>query len=211
MQSFAHLANVLFLVSFLVRDILWLRVMSIVGGFALIPYYLYGQAEVLWVPFSWNLVFMTINAVQIYRLILERRPVRLTAAERRLHELVFASLTPRAFSRLVALADWRDADSTDRLVASGAPLEELMLVSDGRVAVRVGEREVATLEAGRFVGEMSFLTGQEPSADVVAMGQTSYLAWPCDDLRRFLEEHPEVRSGLQLILGTDLARKLRAS
>ena len=80
-----------------------------------------------------------------------------------------------------------------------------------RTLDKVEDMRVATLEAGRFVGEMSFLTGQEPSADVVAMGQTSYLAWPCDDLRRFLEEHPEVRSGLQLILGTDLARKLRAS
>jgi hypothetical protein len=39
MELFSHLANGTFLVSFLVRDILKLRVLSVVGGFFLLAYF----------------------------------------------------------------------------------------------------------------------------------------------------------------------------
>lgn len=210
MQAFAHLANVLILLSFLVRDILWLRLLSILAGVTLVPYFLYGEAEVLWVPLAWNGVFTVINLVQIYRLLMERRPVRFTEFERRLHDRVFHALEPRAFLDLLAMAELRSADDQSKLLAQGEELGELLLICEGEVSIVVDERPVAQLGEDRFIGEMSFLTGEPTSASALAKGTIRYAAWSCTSLREFFARRPEVHSGMQLILGHDLAHKLRA-
>src|SRR6516164_5723253 len=76
-------ANLLYLASYSVRDILWLRILTIVAGVLLIPYY-YLQSKPLWIAISWNLVFVGINLFWVARLLLERRSVQLTEDEQRL-------------------------------------------------------------------------------------------------------------------------------
>ena len=50
---FIHAANLLFLVSYSVRDILWLRLFAVAGSLVCIPYYLL-QPTVLWAPLAWG-------------------------------------------------------------------------------------------------------------------------------------------------------------
>src|SRR3546814_1855609 len=78
----------------MVRDILWLRILAVVATACLIPYF-YIQPEPLMTPIYWNLVFAALNIYWICRLLLERRPVKLSAEEQRLCELVFRTMTPR--------------------------------------------------------------------------------------------------------------------
>src|SRR5579872_6891701 len=101
--------NVLYLVSYSVRDILWLRALTVVAALLLTPYY-YLQAVPLWMPIAWNAVFIAINAYWIVRLILERLPVHLTADEQRLRELAFPSLTPREALNLYKMGIWEDIE-----------------------------------------------------------------------------------------------------
>src|SRR5580700_8052424 len=97
-----HLANVLLLLSFLARDILWLRLLNVLAGVAFIVYFAAGAAPA-WAPVGWNTLFLTINLAQIWRLVLERRPVRLSADEMALYQLAFRGLTPREFACLLAI------------------------------------------------------------------------------------------------------------
>lgn len=60
-------------------------------------------------------------------------------------------------------------------------------------------------------GEMSFITGEPPTADVVAIDPIRYVAWPKAELRSFLAEHPSLRAAWQAVLGADLVGKLRAA
>jgi len=55
------LANLIFVGAYRVKDILWLRLLSIVGSLMAIPYYLL-QTEPLWTPMMRSCVFMSINA-----------------------------------------------------------------------------------------------------------------------------------------------------
>src|SRR5262245_51875725 len=66
-------ANVLYLASYVVRDILWLRALTMVAGLALVFYYALLPAPLV-VAIAWNAVFLAINAWQIRLLLLERRP-----------------------------------------------------------------------------------------------------------------------------------------
>lgn len=206
MAFLVHGANVLFLLSYLVRDILWLRCLTVIAIGMLFPYYL---ANNLLPPIIWNVVFLGINALQIRALLLERRPVTLDARETRLYQRVFRSLSPREFLRLSRTGAWVTAPAGRSILARGQQLDALRVIERGRLEVLVDGEVVAHLSEGQFVGEMGFLTERPCSAEVSAAEETTFLAWDCDALRTLLAARPELRSAMQLVIGTDLAGKLR--
>jgi hypothetical protein len=207
MGALIHVANVLYLLSYSVRDILKLRALTVVAILMIVPYYL--SAGPLWEAIAWNALFVAINLVQLWRLVLERRPVTLEPDARALHALAFSGLTPRQFLQLLAIGRWDAPAVGTTLVEADAPLDRLTVVADGRARVEKGERLVAELEGGRFIGEMSYLTGQVPSVRVIADSGLRCVHWPAKALRDFLAARPDVRTVMQNILGADLAHKLR--
>jgi hypothetical protein len=56
-----HLANALYLLAYLVRDILWLRLVTVLAGTALLTTFLL-QPSPPWAAIAWNLVFLIINS-----------------------------------------------------------------------------------------------------------------------------------------------------
>lgn len=208
MQLLIHAANLLFLASYLVRDILKLRVLSLVAGFFLLAFYCLDK-EIVWAAIGWNVVFSAINGYQIRRLLLERRPVRLRDEEHKLRELAFRALSPREFQKLLRVGTFCDARPETRIVVPGVDLDALMVIVSGRVEVRAGDGKVASLGDGQFVGEMSFLTGKPPAVEVVAAEATRYVRLAVKELRQLLQADAELRAAIQTILGADLATKLR--
>ena len=205
-----HLANVLYLASYLVRDILWLRVLTVVAGSLLLPFY-FTQSPPLWEAIAWNLLFISINTYQIKVLLLERRPVKLDETQQRLYQLVFRSLKPREFVKLLALGEWKEAAAEECIVAEGEQLDRMMVIFSGAAAVHADGKTVATLDDGSLVGEMSFITGEVPQATVSATERTRYVSWPKEPLQEFLKKNPELRAAWQMIIGADLAMKLRSA
>ena len=51
LDVFVSVGNVIYLLSYSVRDILWLRILAVLGALLLLPYY-YLQPEALWAPIS---------------------------------------------------------------------------------------------------------------------------------------------------------------
>jgi hypothetical protein len=87
-----HAANVLYLLSYLVRDMLWLRLLTCVGltlgviFFACQPTPYYG-------PSTWHVCFLLINAYQIWRLVRERRQQMLSAKQVKVGGAAFQDLS----------------------------------------------------------------------------------------------------------------------
>jgi hypothetical protein len=205
-----HVANVLYLGSYLVQDILWLRVLTVVAGSVLLAYYAFLPAP-LWAAIAWNCLFLAINVRQIHVLLLERRPVRLTAEELGLYKLAFRSFTQREFSKLLSIARWEDFAEGQRFVRRGEPLDRMMVIASGCARVEVDGASKVDLVPGRFVGEMSYLTGEKPNADVIAAVPTRAVVWPQGELRAFLGRDAELRAIVQMVIGEDLVAKLRPS
>ena len=63
-----HAANVLYLLAFMVRDIVLLRVLTVIAIVCLIPYY-YSRPEPMMVAIYWNLGFLALNLYWIARLL----------------------------------------------------------------------------------------------------------------------------------------------
>ncbi len=76
METLIYAANILYLLSYLVRDILYLRLLTVVAACCLVTYF-YNQAEPLMTVIYWNLFFVTLNVLQLTRILWER--YRITA------------------------------------------------------------------------------------------------------------------------------------
>jgi len=207
MDYLIHSANVIYIFSYLVRDILWLRILIVIAILFVIPFYYY-QPVPLMVPVYWNLLFVGINIVQIGFLLAERRSVKLSDVEKKLYEQVFRRLTPREVSKLFKIAQWKTLSQGSMLVQQDIHLDSLMLIHEGVASVNIDGREVAKLGEGHFVGEMSYLTGGAASANVVADSDLEYVMWPTTNLEPFLRKQPDLRTALNAIIGIDLAGKL---
>jgi CRP-like cAMP-binding protein len=203
-----NLGNILYLVAFSVRDMLWLRIITVVAQLCLMPYYCV-RTEPLYAPITWGALFIAVNLVQIALLILENRPIFMGEEELKLYRTVFHPLRPREFAKLLSIAEWRHAKMGEELLQQGKPVPALLLISTGRATVEMDGRFVTELGAGQFVGEMGFLTGQNASARVAAGLPTHYLAWPAGKLRSLLSATPALHLKMQGILGSDLVDKLR--
>ena len=204
-----HVANILYVGSYSVRDILWLRILTVVAMVALLPYY-YTRQEPLLEAIAWNILFMAINGYQLYKLLLERRPVRLTVEQQRLYELAFSSLTPRDFMKLSCLGSWEELEPGARLVDHGEKLDKLTVIFDGDFEVELADGRTASLQGGQFVGEVAYVTGKPACATVRAENHARIVQWKHEELRTFLTAHPDIQAAMQNVIGTDLAGKLRS-
>lgn len=94
-----------------------------------------------------------------------------------------------------------------RILRQGFAGSNFYVILDGEAAVRVDGRDLASLGRGDFLGEISVLLGEPPSADVVSLRQIRALVLPGPELREFLIAHPTV---MFRMLQAE-ARRLRAT
>lgn len=72
-----HIANLLYLASYLCRDILWLRALTCAGlAFGIV--FFCSQTEAMFTPAAWMGVFLVVNLVQIAFVIRERQAMQLS-------------------------------------------------------------------------------------------------------------------------------------
>ena len=80
MEAFVYAANFLYLCSYLVKDIMHLRLLTIVAACCLVTYF-YNQAEPLMTVVGWNLFFVALNVFQLIRIFRERAAKRINPKE----------------------------------------------------------------------------------------------------------------------------------
>ena len=202
-----HFSNILLLVAYSVRDILWLRWFAVAAALTNIPYFLV-QGTVLWPPVLWALVFTSMNLYQIARIYLERRPVVLSADEQTLYDLAFRSLRPREFVSLALVGEWRSAEAGERIVTEGQPASHLCILITGSADVRKRGESIGTMRPGQIVGTALAFTGAPSPVDMALTGPARYMRWSLPSLRTFMDKRPDLRTTLQGLVNRDLAGKV---
>lgn len=200
-------ANLLFCLAYLLRDMAWLRAVTILAATSTLPYF-YFQDPPLYVPMGWQIAFILINGFNLTVLLLERRPVILQGIERWLHQHIFPNLTPREMLKVLKPTSSHHYGPEARLVEDNTHLDHLILILEGEARVVSGDQRRATLGPGDFVGEMSFVTDKPTSADVIANTSMTCLQWRRDDLEAMYRRDPRLKDAVQGVVGADMARKL---
>ena len=209
----ASVANVVYLASYSVRDILWLRIFSIVGGALLLPYY-YLQVNSLWTAIGWNLVFISINAFWVAKLFMERKPVHFNEEERRLRDSALRHVGDRDARRLFDLGTWTTVPKGTVLLTQGQGVKALTLLSTGKVKVLQNNAEVDTLEGGRFLGSAAYLAQDEQFATPVTvetLESTRVIVWQFRDLQKLGTDNLELKADIEASLGQELTRFLQTA
>jgi hypothetical protein len=204
---FIHAANVLLLVAYSVRDILWLRLFAVGASFISIPYFVL-QPTTLWAPLSWSVVFAAINLLQSWRLFIERRPVKLTSDEEDIRRLVFRDLPPRKVLQVLSIGSWTTLEVGQRLIEQGKLPETVSLIVRGKVRVTKDGRVLGDLIAGDFVGSALILSGIPREVDAVTVEPGRAMRWEVGALERYLTANPETRTVMLQHVARDLAAKV---
>jgi CRP-like cAMP-binding protein len=105
---------------------------------------------------------------------------------------LFADLSP---SQVEAIAHSHEEDvfaEGERVLRRGLSGGNFYVILDGEAAVRVGDEELSLLGRGDYFGEISALTNDPPSADVVATTVLRCLVIPGSQLEKLLLERPQM-------------------
>ncbi|MDY6881699.1 MAG: cob(I)yrinic acid a,c-diamide adenosyltransferase [Desulfatiglans sp.] len=93
----------------------------------------------------------------------------------------------------------------DRIIRRGDPGDFISFIRSGSVNVVVpDEGRIASLGQGDFVGEMSLLTGNPRSADVIADGEVRLYTLRKNDFDALVEDHPPVLAFLTDVVASRL-------
>lgn len=201
-------ANLLYFLAYFVQEMLWLRILSIAAALLSMTYFLL-QVDVLYSAVFWQLCFLGINAINLGRLLFERRAVALTPDQLHLKSLVFGSFSPRDTLRLLEAARWFDAVDGTLLIKEGTTPDGLFLLFSGTVQVCQQDRPALRRGAGTFMGEVHYLTQAPASASVTGEGNCRYLSWQPADLQRLFARRSSLRQDFESLLAMDVARKLQ--
>ena len=203
-------ANIFFLLAFMAKKIVWLRLLTITGMTVSIPYYLYFQEAPLWNNIFWICTYALINLVMLFIIYLESRPIELSDLEQNIYNMTFKSLEPRVFKKLIDHGSLEEFQPDVNLVTRDSELDSLMYVVEGEAQVVLRHGEELIIPTGGFIGEQSYITGEKTSADVKTGKETAkIILWNSEALRKHLAGKEVLKDNLDLILTADLIHKLR--
>jgi hypothetical protein len=204
--AWGHLPYMLLVVSMLMRDIVWLRVLAIVAGVARIiirGYIAYDPVAVVW-----ETVLVAINVGQLAVLWWESRNRHLGEDETLLVSTVLPDRPRRLAKRLLDRAQWRELPVGAVLTLQGREVGELLFVADGVARVERDGGLVGICSRGDFVGEMSFVTGGGATATVTAEKPMRVAVFEREMLRGLLAHDAELRHALEGSFNRNLIDKL---
>ena len=199
-----HLAFGLIAFSFLVKDILWLRVVSILASLFSIFYNYVIPLEPMWIAVGWNIVFVMVNLYHIGVIIYEKRPVQMNPKDKELYETLFKDLSPVEYLKISKVSQWKKFKSGEIIITQDSLVKDLILIYNGTVDVVVDKKKVAELKDGQFVGEMSFLTEKPATATCVVRHDCECLVWKQPEFKDLLKRNPSLYYTIQSLLSNQL-------
>lgn len=189
-----HAANILILCSFLVRDLILLRVLSIAAG---VLFCMYFYPRNMFEPILWNILFSIVNLYQIALQWYNSRKIPLNQTEQFLYEHFFPTLNPIEIRALYEEAQSHKVDSNQPVEVEG-----LGLVVSGSVAVEQKE-----LNAGNFMGIRPFLSKKSSRLEGQSRESLSYLCWSEHRLSKWTSQSTERHNLLLKALSHDLIKQ----
>jgi len=206
-----HLAFGLIAFSFLVKDIFWLRIVSIVASLFSVFYNYVIPLEPMWLAINWNFIFIGVNLFHIGVILYEKRAVKMDAKNEELYSTLFKDMTPVEYLKISRAAQWETLKPNMRVITQGMPVPDLYLIYNGTVDVIVDNEHIAELRDGEFVGEMSFLTEKTATATCKVRHESQCLVWKQREFKELLKRNPSLYFTIQSVLSAQVSDKLVSS
>jgi len=193
----------------MVKDVLWLRSLSVIASIISIFYNFNVAQYPIWVPIFWNVFFISLNFYHIFKIIYGNKNIHLNEKEKELFELFFQDLSLMEFSKLIKIGKWKKFEPSQIMINKDQPMDDLFMIYNGVVEARVDNKVVGELKDGQFIGEMSFYTDGKASATVLAKYPTEVICWKQNELKELMRKSPTIIYSLQQSLLQQMAINLK--
>ena len=203
-----HLAFGLIAFSFLVKDIFWLRIVSILASLFSVFYNYLIPLEPMWLAINWNFIFIAVNLYHIAVILYEKREVKMDDKNQELYDTLFSEMTPVEYLKISRAAKWELVKAGQPIITQGMPVPDLYLIYNGTVDVIIDNEQIAELKDGEFVGEMSFLTEKVATATCKVKYDAQCLVWKQKEFKELLKRNPSLYFTIQSVLSSQVSDKL---
>jgi len=199
------LANTIYCSAYIVKDILWLRILTIAAGLLTLPYFLFQST---YSAVFWQSAFVSINLIHVVLLMMARRPAKLTEDQQALHDMVFRNFTSRETRSVLEIATWHSGAPNEILIVTGQQESVLYLIQHGRAEVFRDGEIIDWNGPGAFMGELRFITGEPAVADVVFTTEARYISWDTTKLKKMLNRNARLKTAFEALISANIASKL---
>jgi len=206
-----HIGNVLYLISYLVKDIFLLRFLTVIAMFIFLPYYFFQGNDPLWEPVIWTVVFTGVNVYQIIKLFLERRPVVVSEEENMIYEQGFTTFTLRQFAKLLKISKKKSFTQSESILEKDVVPDKVMFVIDGGAIVEKEGEAISELKLGDFIGDISYVTGNPNKFRICAKDKTKIIFWEKESFEKTVESDPSYKACWQSLISNKLVEKLNSA
>jgi CRP/FNR family transcriptional regulator, cyclic AMP receptor protein len=121
---------------------------------------------------------------------------------------LFARCSRKQLGEIALLADEIDLREGKELTRQGAPGREFFVLLEGTAAVRKSGRQVRSLKAGDFFGEIALVARTPRTATVVATSPVRALVVTERSFKRLLEQSPQIKTKVMEAMAERLAPEL---
>ncbi|SVD60222.1 uncharacterized protein METZ01_LOCUS413076 [marine metagenome] len=199
-----NIAYSLTFIALAIREIYWLRIILTIAQFGQLAH---AYLRVDYSKGFWTTIFVIINIIQIIIIYLDRRDLPIPEEIKDLYDNIFHTKSRREFLKFWDAGKVCQLEN-ETVIKSGDTQADLLLILNGKANVVRDGKKIATLERGQFIAEISYITGNPASADVIAQDELLFYTWPRDILNKLRKSNPATMGKLDRILTLDMAGKL---
>ena len=204
-----HLATLGYVLGFLFKDQLTLRIIVFVStSFYIIYYYAYPDVP-LWGAIMGSVLIMIANIIGTISLLHDRFPFSIDGE----YKPIFKSLkniAPGEFRRLMKASEQHTLSKELTITEESMPPTHLYYLIEGNGIANKNSRSF-TINPGNFVGEISFILGGNATATVKLKTGSRYLSWDKISLQALLLKYPNLQQAFEARIARDMASKLATS
>jgi hypothetical protein len=203
-----HLSYILLVVSMMMRDISALRLLVIASALAGIAY------DLIWlrnpVGVFWEGLLLLVNVVQLYLLWRKNRSAQFTQEEAQFVSTRLKGLSAGRCRDFFDMGRWEYLPSGSVLTRQNERPEFLAYLSKGTASIIVDDQEVAAVQEGHYIGEMSLLGDGNASATVIVTEPARVWRIEAEKIERLMQDRPNIANALQAGIAVDMRRKIVA-
>ena len=113
---------------------------------------------------------------------------------------LFRDISGEEVSHVAQIAEEIEYGSEQTIFDEGDVGDSMFIIVDGAVRIHKGDKELAVLSKGKFVGEMALLDQEPRSASVTSTEETTLLEINGEDFYDLMASRMEIMQGIVKIL-----------
>ena len=201
-----HLSYVLLVASMMMRSMKRLRLIAISAGIVSAFYGYFFLKD--FVTVFWEIIFVSVNLVQLLLLEFENRRARFSEDEKRFISFAVPGVERAHARRLLRKAKHVEFDAGEILTIEGEPVKNLLFILEGAVRIEKSGAMVGVCGHDDFIGEIGFMLGTGATATAIVTNSVRCFCFDLGVLKKHLAKDPALLHALESSFNRNLVGKL---